>query len=121
MDLATPAIPPRPVRVLSYAVGWMLTIGVVTLVMARLDPLCHFLYDRDELPKLTRIFWGFTRLNNAGCSSAAILLLLSLLMLDEVVVRTFGERSRYSRLWFVFWLLVGVAINVLFLVAICLP
>jgi hypothetical protein len=124
MDLAHSAFPHRPARVLAYAFGWTLTVGALTLVMARLDRLFQALYDKGELPRLTRVFWGFARLNTAAFSLPAILLLLSLLMLDEVVVRALDgwpHAPLYSGLWFAFWLLAGLAVNALFLLAVWLP
>jgi hypothetical protein len=113
-------LPRRPVRVVVYAVGWMLTVGLITFEMGRLDPLLHFLYEREELPRLPRIFWLFARLNSAAWSLPAILLLLCVLMVDELILHVLEGHRRapfYSCLLFGLVLTAGVAINLLLVVA----
>jgi hypothetical protein len=89
-------------RLLIYGAAWLPPLVLLFALFPAVDPSFQRLVEEKAVPKVTRSLATFVRLNEASHYLLAVMVVLTLLLVDEAVLRLMHRwpvRERWAWLW----------------------
>jgi hypothetical protein len=89
-------------RLLLYGAAWLPPLVLLFTLFPAVDAAFQRLIDEKAVPKVTRSLATFVRLNEVSHYLLAVMVVLTLLLVDEAVLRLLNRlpvRERWSWLW----------------------